>query len=283
MVAMRSLERLRNSMIIKKLRGLVDIIWWFKNVGFRRKAISCWMETWESRLNFLSIITLFASLVSLIIGLSFIAISRHLTDFLSNFIISSIKIASHNFLLLALFFFFVAIFLAAIYNRVIARQYKLGEELYQKKGAYHADGDHHGIVLIKYSTKSKKTDYAVIPLFVNGFYGKIPYKIYLIENKSDFLKAYYDNKVRYLWILGHGDRGGFCYGRCKDQYVKYSDRLPQKAKKFIAQLHCNHGEGQTLAELNGIEVDYDTDHVRMSIQNYFYIERKVLEFLENLD
>jgi hypothetical protein len=176
------------------------------------------------------------------------------------------KMTSRIFLLIALIFFLLTILLFTISKRITDRQYKLGEELYRKYGDYHADEDHHGIVLIQYSTKLKKPDFDVIPLFVNGFYGRIPYKIYPIKKKKDFLKVYYNNDVRYLWILGHGDRGGFCYDKCKDQYVKYSDRLPQKAKKFIAQLHCNHDKGQTLAELNGIEVDYDTHHVRMAFQ-----------------
>lgn len=174
---------------------------------------------------------------------------------------------------------FIAICVSFIYIRTTRKLTKLGEEYLREYKEYLADQDHHGIVLPIYSIKSKEPDYSLLPLFVVGFHGKIPYKIYPVKHKNDFLKLYYNNKVRYLWILGHGDRGGFCYDKCKEQYLKYSDRLPQKAKNFIAQLHCNDGEGQTLAELNGMESDHDTFHVRMLFQNSFYIETKIQEFL----
>jgi hypothetical protein len=45
------LEKLKNLKIIKILKAIIDTIRWFRDIGFRRKAISCWMKTWENRLN----------------------------------------------------------------------------------------------------------------------------------------------------------------------------------------------------------------------------------------
>lgn len=273
----------RKYWIIKKIFTIYEIFRWFNDIGFRRRAFPCWMKTWENRFALFFFMFEFIALLGGIIGFSLKIIVENFSGYFGIAILSFFKEISSLLLITGVIFFIVGVSFGIFFIRIFEKLYKLGEEQIQKYGEYRADLDHHGIILPIYSTKKKNSDYDLIPLFINGFYGKIPYKIYPVKNERDFLRVYYDNKVRYLWILGHGDRGGFSYNKRKINYLKYSDRFPQKAKKFIAQLHCNCDKGQTLAELNGLNVDYDTTHVRWAFQNSFYIMRKVEEFLQDCE
>jgi hypothetical protein len=84
---------------------------------------------------------------------------------------------------------------------------------------------------------------------------EIPFKIYHCYNPTEFLEVLKNEKTKYVWIFGHGWRGGITFKWRKTirelvsrepkkttfAYVKIRENLNQFPKKsFIAQFHCNH-------------------------------------------
>lgn len=86
------------------------------------------------------------------------------------------------------------------------------------------------------------------------------FKIYTNLNEEQFDEIIYNNKIKRLYLVGHGSRNSFCLHRNKPVfYEKYrKDNLNQKLlkkynqneinKEFIAQYHCNHLYGNSLAD-----------------------------------
>ena len=88
---------------------------------------------------------------------------------------------------------------------------------------------------------------------------KYPFKIYHCYNPEDFKSVVANEKAEFLWIFGHGWRGGITlkWGVSwrdrlhltfkRNTYFPYCE-LDEKilesipSKKFIAQMHCNHFE-----------------------------------------
>jgi hypothetical protein len=245
--------------VFRKIIEFYEFIYWFIMIGFRRKAIPCWMATLDSKLLLITLSAFSLFVVGLIIEFFF-----HFTSPLRFFLL------------------FVGCSSSIILKIRIEKTLKVGKKQFSECQEYKSDKEHHGIIFPIYIKKQE--DYSLIPLFVDGFYGKIPYKIYPIKEKRDFLKVYYNNQVPYLWILGHGQRGQLCFGKCDDEdCICYSKRLPQSSKKFIAQLHCNAGKGRTLAEVNGLTIDHENNSIRFEFQNKYYIKKKIEEFVANFN
>jgi len=74
------------------------------------------------------------------------------------------------------------------------------------------------------------------------------YKLYFCYLAEDFLKIVKSKYVYGIHILGHGaiDSLGF-----EDGVLIYRELRHTEPKEFIAQWHCNHGEGDSLGVLIG--------------------------------
>jgi len=94
----------------------------------------------------------------------------------------------------------------------------------------------------------------VIPYYIRNRY---PFKIYHCYNPQEFLDILRNDKTKYMWIIGHGWRGGITFKWMKSfrerfahqskrthfSYAKVRDNLSKFPRKsFIAQFHCNHIE-----------------------------------------
>lgn len=163
--------------------------------------------------------------------------------------------------------------------------YRRSLSIINENPEFNAQGEHHGILFIRYSKKTK--DISVldcVALLAHGFFGKVPYRVYECRTKEKFEELYYNPSIKWLWILGHGDRGGLCCEVCDDDhYFEYSNLRHEPSKLFIAQLHCNSGTGISLVELNNLFYDYDINHYRLCLQNRCYIIRKIPEFITNYE
>jgi len=84
---------------------------------------------------------------------------------------------------------------------------------------------------------------------------KYPFKIYHCYNSEDFKSILKNEKARYIWIFGHGWRGGVTFkwtrklshlltqNRTRFSYKQIQDDLENYPRKiFIGQFHCNHIE-----------------------------------------
>ncbi|MCA9460363.1 MAG: hypothetical protein KC589_00090 [Nanoarchaeota archaeon] len=86
------------------------------------------------------------------------------------------------------------------------------------------------------------------------------FKIFYGINENEFDEIIYNNQFKKLFLIGHGSRHSFALYRDKPiYYSKYSEcevnkdllkKINQKTinKEFIAQYHCNHGCGKSLAD-----------------------------------
>lgn len=72
------------------------------------------------------------------------------------------------------------------------------------------------------------------------------YKIYFNTNKEKLVKVINDPNATILYIIGHGQRHGVRVN--KKEIVYYCEFEKSPRKKFIAQLHCNHYGGKSLAD-----------------------------------
>lgn len=92
----------------------------------------------------------------------------------------------------------------------------------------------------------------VISYYIQNRY---PFKIYHCYNPQEFLDVLRNDKAKYIWVIGHGWRGGITFKwtqsfrerlsrkskRTQFSYDKIRDDLNQFPKKsFIAQFHCNN-------------------------------------------
>jgi hypothetical protein len=140
---------------------------------------------------------------------------------------------------------------------------------------------HHGIIFAQSIEPLRKMFISdSIDLLVSLFNEKIPFKVYPIYCKDDFERVYSNPNIKWLWIIGHGWRGGFVFSEnnCEGE-IEYS-RYPKNPNLlFIAQLHCNNGSGESLIERNNLKPDHDLGHLRFPFQNRCYITKKVKSFL----
>jgi len=72
------------------------------------------------------------------------------------------------------------------------------------------------------------------------------YKIYFKADKKELREVVNDPKATIIYLLGHGERHGIKVN--KNEVVYYCEFEKSPKKKFIAQMHCNHYGGKSLAE-----------------------------------
>jgi len=184
--------------------------------------------------------------------------------------------------------FVIILFYLLIYVSVMLGLEKQNSELYVKScqaifryPEQMSKVEHSAIIYIHY--EKPKIDEGIsdiAALLIEGFRkNKIPYKVYHFFNLGDFEPIFYNNLVTDFWIIGHGDQGGFSYGkkRRKVDYFSYSSLEKRPPKKFIAQLHCNCGRGESLISINNPADGYVTERILMLTQIRYYVITKIRE------
>ena len=187
-----------------------------------------------------------------------------------------------RFILLTIIFIVIVIAIYVVYPDVKNR--KLIEKslkFAQTNSEFRADGSdgaHHGIFFIMYEDQERK-EYAVdsIKLLGEGLknLGQ-SYKIYPCRIPGDFRIPYVDPKVTHLWIIGHGTKSSLFFDN--SQKLPYSELPVANPKEFIAQLHCNTGNGDSLIKINKAKAGFVTDYYRVSHQNRCYILCKLRNY-----
>jgi hypothetical protein len=109
---------------------------------------------------------------------------------------------------------------------------------------------HVALVFISDSSKNySDISYDEISPLIEDFKkNKVNYKLYFCYLTDDFVKIIKSKYIYGIHIFGHGaiDSLGF-----EDGIVQYREFKGIEPKDFIAQWHCNHGEGKSLGELIG--------------------------------
>ncbi len=72
-----------------------------------------------------------------------------------------------------------------------------------------------------------------------------PYQVYFIENQNQFKSIVNNPKTVQLYICCHGARH---FANLGSENIYYCELSDAPKKDFIAQLHCNHGGGKSLAD-----------------------------------
>ena len=127
--------------------------------------------------------------------------------------------------------------------------------------------DYHLIIVANFSFLKNLTTYASgIDLLIDHFQKQsIPHKIVVCDNSDVFLTEIMCNKAKNIWIFGHGDRHGVCFG--KKKYFPYCKLKNAPKKKFIAQLHCSNGDGKALWEFIASSPGIFSNDYRNHLQN----------------
>lgn len=156
--------------------------------------------------------------------------------------------------------------------------------------------DHDAFVIIHSMGSFSIYTYVGLDILIQYFIRKkFPFKIYHCYNPQEFQEILKNDRAKYLWIIGHGWRGGITFKWMKTSserfsrkkkrtlfpYAKIRDDIDQFPKKaFIAQLHCNHfdktyAHNESLVEilLDPFEDSryYITDSLSFVISNWFAI------------
>ena len=77
---------------------------------------------------------------------------------------------------------------------------------------------------------------------------KINYKLYFCYLADDFIKIIKSKYVYGIHIFGHGRIDSLKF---EDGFLHYRELKDTEPKEFVAQWHCNHGDGKSLGELIG--------------------------------
>lgn len=213
-------------------------------------------------------------------------------------VIALVCIVSFSILLL-MYLFYAIIYIKSKYclNSTINQQYP--ENLNSIKT------DHDAIILI-HSMGSSEIDSGIDNL-ISAFKRKnFPFKIYHCYNPEDFKDVLTNEKAKYLWIFGHGWRGGitFKWGLSIRDIIhfkfrsqtnfRYCDLIENgqniyPTKSFIAQLHCNNitkkdPSNVTLPEviMNG-NINPNMYHVSDSYNSHFSIWFTTRKLAKNLE
>lgn len=79
---------------------------------------------------------------------------------------------------------------------------------------------------------------------------KINFRLYFCYLADDFLKIVKSKNVTGVHVFGHGRIDSILFEDGVVQYRELKDTIP---KEFVAQWHCNHGDGKSLGEYIGRE------------------------------
>ena len=119
-----------------------------------------------------------------------------------------------------------------------------------------------------------------IDLLINYFlHEKLPYKVHVCEELRCADSVIRDPKVKELWIFGHGKKNYLSFGN--NGKLKYQNFSGLEKKDFIAQLHCNTGDGPSLVELLSDGKGIFSDYYRYPIQNRNDIQKWINDQISN--
>jgi hypothetical protein len=179
-----------------------------------------------------------------------------------------------------LFTFFVVAFAIGLYFWILPRHLldKSNQKffLFPQSDNLSEKDEHTAIIFPHYVDEIDKLFIVdCISLLVDSFReDRENYRIYRIMQKKDFEDAYYNPNVTKLWIVGHGDRGGFEFGPNGidgKEYIEYSKlKKVSPLKKCVVQLHCNHGKKRSLQDCNECK-GFVSDYQRTFFHNRCYI------------
>lgn len=157
--------------------------------------------------------------------------------------------------------------------------------------------DHDAFVVIHSMGSFSIYRYVGLDILIRYFISKkYPFKIYHCYNPQEFQEVLKNERAKYLWIIGHGWRGGITFKWMKSSGERFSrkkkrtlfpyakirgdlDQFPKKA--FIAQLHCNHFDrtyayNESLVEIlldtSADSQYYITDSLSFMLFNWFAIK-----------
>ena len=128
-------------------------------------------------------------------------------------------------------------------------------------------GEYHLIIILKLNpVKDLITFSSGNDLLIDYFQKKkVPYKVIFCDNEESFKNEIIEENAQYLWIFGHGDRHGVFFR--KQKYFPYCRLKNAPKKRFIAQLHCCNGSGNTLGEYLSTNSGIFSSDFRNSLRN----------------
>ncbi|VVB61642.1 Uncharacterised protein [uncultured archaeon] len=106
---------------------------------------------------------------------------------------------------------------------------------------------HNAIIVAYTSSYQKPLLYACgIDILIKHFRDKEEsYKIYDCNNSEQFRRVVFDKNVKSLYVFGHGEKHDIKLG---NEIFHYCELENAPKKEFIAQFHCNHNGGNSLAD-----------------------------------
>jgi hypothetical protein len=107
---------------------------------------------------------------------------------------------------------------------------------------------HVAIILIRYNILFKSLFYPLMKLkyFFNILNkNSIPYTVYLVKSKEEFIDIINNKQVKSVFVFSHGQRHGIKFG---NEIWHYCNLPKVKHIQFVGQFHCNHYSGKTLYE-----------------------------------
>lgn len=111
------------------------------------------------------------------------------------------------------------------------------------------DEKYVGVVLTNNTLSDKFAVYGSGVMILIKYLQKnqISHKIIKKSNLEIFKEFIYDKNCYGLYIIGHGSRQSLKIS--KNETCEYSNFKDAPKKEFIVQLHCNHKEGESLADI----------------------------------
>jgi hypothetical protein len=116
----------------------------------------------------------------------------------------------------------------------------------------------------------------ILPLIEHYKNIKQNYKLYYCYLTEDFLRLIKSQNTKGIHIFGHGRIDSLLF---KDGIVQYRELKNAPVKEFVAQWHCNHGDGGSLGKYIGKKY-YAPPGKRNAWQNRKDIERLIKSELE---
>jgi hypothetical protein len=254
------------------MESVIVYLTWLLDIKFQYKMIRCCFSENENidKYNISSAFALYGIPLSIII--LFYLFGSLILGFLTNLFMPILVI------------FLVAWGFSAYFAITLNDQFCKKSEKHlngTQNSLYSLANPHHAIIFAQQKDPFRKMFISdSVDLIISGFDEKIPFKVYPIFCDSDFENVYTNPNIKWLWIIGHGWRGGFVFSQNgKEMEIDYSRYSKNPNLLFIAQLHCNNGSGVSLLEINNLNPDHDLWHMRFPFQNRCYITKKVKEFL----
>lgn len=101
---------------------------------------------------------------------------------------------------------------------------------------------------------------------------KKSYKIMKEFDIKKFEEFIIDSNCYGLYIIGHGARHCLKIGNGKKEVLDYAQFKGVKNNKFVVQLHCNNGGGESLADIiaSNSHLSYISDDYRYTLDNLLY-------------